>query len=142
MTLQEKIDIRKQKANELHHSGYNCAQAVACSFAEELGYEKTEIYKICEAFGSGMAVGSTCGAASAMAIVVGMKNSDGNPENPTSKRRSYALIKKAMKKFVEVVGSEQCKTIKGIETGQVLRSCKDCVTDAAGILEEIFDEES
>ena len=28
---------RKEKAIELHDKGFNCAQAVACAFAEETG---------------------------------------------------------------------------------------------------------
>ena len=33
-----------------------------------------------------------------------------------------------------------CRELKGVETGQVLRTCRGCVEDAAEILEEILEE--
>ena len=33
---------RKEKAIELHDKGFNCAQAVACAFAEETGCKNLE----------------------------------------------------------------------------------------------------
>lgn len=35
-------------------NGYNCAQAVACAFAEEAGVDKATVFRIAEGFGSGM----------------------------------------------------------------------------------------
>lgn len=32
---------RVQRADELHNKGYNCAQAVACVFADELGMKES-----------------------------------------------------------------------------------------------------
>ena len=37
---------KKELALEYHKKGYNCAQAVACAFCEELGVSETEMYKI------------------------------------------------------------------------------------------------
>lgn len=41
---------KKELALEYHKKGYNCAQAVACAFCEELGVSETEMYKIAEGF--------------------------------------------------------------------------------------------
>ena len=39
---------RKEKAIELHDKGFNCAQAVACAFAEETGIPEEILFAACE----------------------------------------------------------------------------------------------
>ena len=43
---------RKEKAIELHNKGFNCAQAVACAFADETGIPEETLFAACEGFGS------------------------------------------------------------------------------------------
>jgi hypothetical protein len=45
-------------------------------------------------------------------------------------------MRQLMNKFAERNGATQCKVLKGIETGKILRECPDCVADAAEFLEE------
>ena len=46
---------RKEKAVDLHkNNNFNCAQATACVFCEELGFDAKEVFKLAEAFGYGM----------------------------------------------------------------------------------------
>ena len=45
---------RCEKAVENHHKGCNCAQAVACVFADKSGYSEDELFRLTEAFGGGM----------------------------------------------------------------------------------------
>ncbi|MCQ2546385.1 MAG: C-GCAxxG-C-C family protein [Clostridia bacterium] len=130
--MSEKI----QKALDNHHKGYNCAQSVACAFAEELGMDEKELFKMMEGFGFGMGCMGTCGAVSGMTAVAGLKESDGNLEQPASKKASYRASKKMIKAFEEKNGSVICKEIKGVDTGKVLRSCDGCVEDAAEIVEK------
>lgn len=126
---------KTQKAVELHHAGYNCAQCVACTFAEELGIDEKELFKMMEGFGFGMGCMEVCGAVSGMTAVAGLKESDGNTSAPASKKMSYKASKKMQKAFEEKVGSKICREIKGVETGKVLRSCDGCVEDATEIVE-------
>ena len=44
------------KAVENHRKGYNCAQAVACAFADRLGIDEKEIFKTMEATASAWAL--------------------------------------------------------------------------------------
>ena len=44
--------------------------------------------------------------------------------------------------FEERNKSVTCKDLKGVETGVVLRSCPDCVRDAAEFLADILAEEA
>lgn len=127
---------RIKKALENHKKGYNCAQAVVCAFCDEFGKDEKEIFEIMEAFGFGMGSMGTCGAVSAMAAVVGMKESDGNLEKPGTKKVSYKAMKEMTEKFREKNGSIVCREIKGVDTGRVLRSCDGCITDAAELIEK------
>ena len=77
---------RKEMAVNLHKSGFNCAQSVACSFCHVMGYEPETVFKLSEGFGAGMGTFNTCGAVSAMAMVIGMKESDGNLDAPKTKK--------------------------------------------------------
>jgi len=130
-----------ERALEKHAAGYNCAQAVACVFCEQLGRDEKEVFEMMEAFGFGMGTMGTCGAVSAMAAVVGMKESDGNLEKPKTKKTSYQAMKKLTNQFLEKNRSVVCKEIKGVETGEVLRSCPGCIQDAVELLEAYLSEE-
>lgn len=123
------------KALENHKKGYNCAQAVACAFCPALGRDEKEVFEIMEAFGFGMGTMGTCGAVSAMAAVVGMKESDGALEAPRTKKASYKAMKEMTKTFVEKNKSVMCRELKGVDTGTVLRSCDGCIQDAVEIIE-------
>lgn len=129
---------RAVRADELHKKGYNCAQAVACVFAEEMGMEEEAVFKIMEGFGFGMGTMGTCGAVSAMAAVLGMAGSDGDLEKPRTKKDTYRAMKGLTAKFGEMNGSVMCSDIKGRDTGVILRSCAGCIEDAVKLLEEHF----
>ena len=88
-----------------------------------------------EALGLGLAgLMETCGAVSAMMILAGLKNSDGNMEKPATKRASYALGKELADKFKEMNKSIVCRELKA----GPLRSCSGCIADAAKIVEEVL----
>ena len=92
-----------------------------------------------EAYGFGMGTMGTCGAVSAMAAVIGMNESDGDLNNPSTKRICYKKMKELTQKFIEKNQSIICREIKGVDTGVVLRSCDGCVEDAAELLEEYME---
>jgi len=129
---------RKELALQLHHNKFNCAQSVACAYCHVMGYDPQTVFKLSEAFGFGMGNMGTCGAVSGMAMVIGMMKSDGDLDNPQTKKKCYNLMKLAMHKFEEKNKSTICKEIKGVETGEVLRSCDGCIEDAVEILDELL----
>lgn len=124
------------KAIENHKKGYNCAQAVACAFCDRLGKDEKEVFEIMEAFGFGMGTMGTCGAVSGMAAVVGMVESDGALDAPKAKKASYKAMKALTEKFAEKNSSIICRELKGVDSGEVLRSCSGCIEDAAELVEE------
>ena len=130
---------KKEEAIELHNKKYNCAQAVACAFAKETGIEERILFQANEGFGLGM--GGTqcvCGALAGAVMLAGFKNSDGDMDNPASKAATYQLSRQMLEAFKEKTGSTICKELKGIETGQVLCSCSDCVRAGVEVVEEIL----
>ena len=130
---------RVEKALERHSRGYNCCQAVACSFADTLGYSEDEVFRMGEGFGAGMGgMQCTCGAVSGAVMAAGMKNSSGK-DQPGSKGQTYKLSGALAEKFREKNGSVICCELKGLTGGQVLRSCNGCIEDAVRLAEEVLD---
>lgn len=122
-----------------HEKGYNCAQAVACTYCDIVGVDEETMFKMTEALGLGMGgMEGTCGAVSGACVLAGMKRSTGKLEQPDSKAESYKLSREIVKQFEEQNQSVVCKTLKGVETGKVLRSCSDCIKDAAAITEQVL----
>lgn len=129
---------KSEIAVEKHRKGYNCCQAVACAFAEELGMDERELYKVCEGFGGGMGTGlGVCGAMSGAAIAAGLVNSDGNIEHAgQTKAKSTRAAAQMQMEFLDRVGSLVCKEIK---TSQKT-SCDECIAIAAEAVEKMLNK--
>ncbi len=138
------METRIEKTMEKHKKGYNCAQAVACTYCDLVGVDEETMFRMTEALGLGMGgMLGTCGAVSGACVLAGMKMSTGNLESPDSKHLSYRLSRVITNQFKERNGTLVCKELKGVDNGVVLRSCDDCIRDAAGIVEQVlFGEES
>lgn len=133
--MKTRIDIAEMK----HKKGYNCAQAVACTYCDLVGVEENIMFKAVEALGLGMGcMDGTCGAVSGACVLAGFKNSTADLLKPTSKGNTYKLSREIMKRFTAMNKSTICKDLKGIETGVILRNCSDCIKDAASIVEEVL----
>lgn len=130
---------KKELAIAYHDKKYNCAQAVALAFADEVGMDKETLFKICEGCGLGMGgMEGTCGAVTGAVILAGLKNSDGSLDDPKTKVSTYQLSREILKQFQAKNGSTVCKDLKGVETGKILRSCPDCIMDAVEIAQNVL----
>ncbi len=127
---------RKEQAVMLHDHGFNCAQSVACAFCNVMGADPETTFRLAEPLGFGMGNMGTCGAVSAMALVTGMKLSDGNLDKPATKKQCYKMMQKLIAEFTDKNGSIICREIKGVDTGNVLRSCNGCIEDAVELLDK------
>jgi len=125
-----------EKALENHNKGYNCAQAVACAYSDLFGIDEKTAFRMSESFGLGMGAMEACGAVTAMAMVTGMKDSDGNMASPGTKVACYKKTKEMIKLFKAKNGSIICSELKGVGTGKPLRSCEGCIEDAIEIIEK------
>ena len=133
------MNTKVMETKERHDRGFNCCQAVACTYSEQFGMDEATAFKACEAFGAGMGgMEGTCGAVSGAVFLAGLKNSCGNPEKPVSKAQTYQLSREITERFKKKNGSLVCSELKGVETKKPLRSCEGCILDAARLVEEIL----
>lgn len=134
------MDEKMKKAMEYHQRGFNCCQAVACTYCEEVGVDEDIMFKMAEGFGAGMGgMESTCGAVSGAVMLAGLKNSQGS-DMPVTKGKTYQLSREIVKQFEEKNGSLICKELKGVGTNRVLRSCDGCIQDAVMIARKVLFE--
>lgn len=109
-------------------NGCNCAQAVACTYCDVAGVSEDVMMAATAAFGAGMgSMDGTCGAITGAAVVLGFKLQD--------KITAKSAMKNVIDSFKARNGVTTCCQLKGIGTGKVVRSCNDCVADAAEFLE-------
>ena len=124
------MDTRKQIAAEkLQNGTHNCAQAVISTYADLVGIDEETARNLGNAFGSGMGtMEGTCGSLVGAGIVLGLATKD--------RAAARKGMRQIMTEFQQRNGSTQCKMLKGVGTGVVLRECTGCVADAAEFLEE------
>ncbi len=133
------METRIEQTIERRNKGYNCAQAVACTYCDLFGIDENTMLRITEAFGVGMGnMEGTCGAISGACVILGLLNSSGDSENVSSKGATGKLARQVMEQFKARNSSVICKELKGVTTGKMLRSCPDCIRDAAEFLENIL----
>jgi len=139
---------KSEQAKENFLKGYNCAQAVLLAFAKDLKLDEETALKMASSFGGGMGgMREVCGAVSAMSMVIGLRNGYTDPKNPEEKKKLYALVQEAAKKFEAENGSIVCAELLGIrkkcqppeartQEYYKKRPCQDLVALAAGIIAE------
>ena len=85
---------RTEKARELFHNGYNCAQAVVGAYSDLFDVEPELAMRMIEGFGGGMGrMRLTCGAVSAMVALVGMKYSKGVADDTETRTLIYGKVR-------------------------------------------------
>ena len=127
---------RKETALGYHKKGYNCCQAVACTFCRDFGISEEEMFRISEGFGFGMGMMEVCGAVSGTTIVLGLQNSVGSLEKGKStKADTYKKVKECAAKFREKNQSIICRELKGIGSDRPICSCDQCIEDAVELTE-------
>ena len=134
------MESRAVLAAERHKKGYNCAQAVACTYCDLAGVSEEEAFRSTEAFGLGMGgMLGTCGALSGAVYLASLATSDGNLENPSTKKASYALSRELLNRFSEKNGSVTCRVLKGLEGGgSVAVPCPICISTACDLVEQVL----
>ncbi|MDO5322689.1 MAG: C-GCAxxG-C-C family protein [Clostridia bacterium] len=80
--------------------GYNCAQAVAIAFSEEMGMSETELAKLASSFGGGFGkMREVCGAVSGAMLVYGALRGNSDPEDGEAKKQHYAKVQDFAARF-------------------------------------------
>lgn len=103
---------KREMAESNFKCGYNCAQAVALAFSEELGLDKETVLKLASAFGGGLGRQRlVCGAISGMALVLGGLTGYDNPTDMEGKIQLYKTTQELCEQFKKQNGSIICERL-------------------------------
>ncbi len=144
------MQSRVGEAVRKFEDGYNCAQAVFATYADLFGMSKEEALRISSPLGAGMGrMREVCGAVSAMALLVGLKEGNIDPEDKDAQAKTYQMVRTLSDGFAKEQGSIICKELLGLmkrETGAkpaertqeyyMTRPCSKAVACAAKQIEE------
>lgn len=141
---------RGEHAEQNFKEGYNCAQAIALAFSEDMKADLNTILAAAYPFGGGMGrMRLTCGAVSGAVMCLGLFFSR------RKKSELYAIVQEYCRRFEEKNGSIVCERLlfgAGIDadTSPVAeartqeyykkRPCPLLIKDAAELLEELLKE--
>lgn len=107
-----------ERAKALFYQGYNCSQAVAGAFAEQMGLPLDTVTQMVSALGGGMCrMRETCGAVSGAMIVLGTLRGYHDPTAKDQKAKLYAEGQQLCRQFQKRFGSLTCGRLLGIEPG-------------------------
>lgn len=130
--MNNRVEIAKVK----HKCGYNCSQAVFCTYCDLFGIDEETAFKLSEGFGSGMGgMRETCGAVTSMFMLAGLKNSKGDLEKCSSKKDTYTLIQELADIYKNNEGSIICRELLA-SNKETHKTCSDRIAAAAEIIEK------
>ena len=141
---------RSEQAKELFLSGYNCAQSVLLSFADDLKFSKELAQKMAAGFGGGMGKQQeTCGAVTGAIMVLGLLKGEHVNNNDELKSESYGSVKELTREFIAEYKTTNCRDLIGCDLNtpegaekfkeeKIMETvCTDCVKKAVQIVESI-----
>ena len=143
-----------KEARALFEQGYNCAQAVAGAFADEIGLPQETVMRMVSPFGGGMGrLREVCGAFSGALFVMGMLYGYDDAAATEEKKRLYKEVQELAAQFSAKNGSIICRELLGLRAGASDpqpaartpqyyhdRRCSDAVESAAALMEEFIGE--
>jgi C_GCAxxG_C_C family probable redox protein len=145
---------RPERADQLHKQGANCAQSVACAFAEDVGADRAFTLRMATGFGSGMGrTGATCGALTGAFMALGIAYGMKEPSDQAAKERTYGLVAEASRRFRERAGALGCSDLLGVDLGTpegrqaakdrnlFATQCAGYIRTAAEIVEQLLREQ-
>ena len=136
---------KSEMAAGFFKGGYNCSTSVLASFCEDYDLDTELAMKLACGLGGGCVEGEICGAASAAAIVVGLKYGQYIQGDTGTKTNCYAKTKQVTEAFKNKNGALACRDLLGDLRGkddeesmkERRRLCTGFVESAAEILEEL-----
>jgi len=143
MTLSEK----QLQADFDHSSGLNCAQSVLKQFCDPQSLPLSAFLRLASGFGSGMKVGSVCGALSGGIMALGLLIGS---ENPARKAEMEAPVGELVSRFKAKMEHMECSNIIGVDItdpvqraearqqGIFQRQCPLAISTVVEIVEDIL----
>lgn len=130
------------RAYDLHHSHYSCAQSVACSLCDLVGLDFDMAFDIMDGFGGGMGgFDQTCGAVSGGVAILGFARSDGS-KACTSKKESYRICHELVERIKDSYdqGSALCKDLRPEDDSIVMAVCDGYIAKCVEITYNLLQE--
>lgn len=128
-------------------SGYNCAQAVLYSSAENVGIDRDTALRVACGFGAGLGrAQDVCGAVSGGVMALGMKYGRGEGDDKSRTEDTYRRTREFLAQFKRRHGSIICRDLIGCDLqspeGQQLfkdknllrETCAKCVQTASELV--------
>ncbi len=145
---------KRELGEKYFKDGYNCAQAVALAFQNELHFNEDFIVKLVSGYGGGFGrMREVCGAVSGMIFVLNALEGTIDPNDNEAKMELYQKVQTLMKEFKEKNGSYICRELlalpehnseptpeKRTENYYKKRPCASLVGDACEILENYLNK--
>lgn len=141
------------KALDYFHQGFNCAQSVFTSVADQMGLSEETALRLSSAFGAGLGrMRGTCGAFAGLCMVAGFckGNLSGKPEE---KELIFSLTRELADAFRQEFGTLTCRELLHLDeemessarpsdrtsTYYAQRPCERCVTFCASKAQSLLD---
>jgi len=148
------MSTKPDQAAALYKEGFNCAQAVFATYAEEYGIDRTAALKVACGFGAGMGRRQeVCGAVSGAILLIGSKYGKTMKDDKPANELTYKLVRELSEQFCTRHGSVSCRELLGCnlqtpEGQQFFREhnfqdlkCARYVHDAADMVESLLAKE-
>ena len=142
---------KPEMASNILGGDYNCAQAVARTYADSVGADLEQLSNTAAAFGGGIGrKGHVCGAVTGASMIIGLKMAPLLKNDPLIKDKIYEVTQEFMQRFAAKHDTVLCRELikyeidtpqkleAAKETGVFDTQCKMYVHDAAEILEEML----
>lgn len=153
----EKIDIeaRAERARQLFHEGYNCAQSVVLAYSDLFGLDNSLAASISAPLGGGMGrLREVCGAVSGMFMIAGLYYKNDKPGDLAKRKVVYTAVQDLAARSKALNGSIICRELLGLdhksdeptpeprtEAYYKRRPCANYVASAARLIGEKLNEE-
>ena len=99
--------------------GYNCTQAVAVTFAKELGLDEAAAARLSGGFGGGIGrLREVCGTFSGVVFVLSALYGSSDPKDIEGKKALYEKIQALAAQFRNDNGSIICRELLGLEKAE------------------------
>lgn len=139
---------RAKIANDCYEAGYNCAQAVACAFADVVGLPVEQLAGLLGTFGGGFRTGGICGVISGEAVVLGARWPHSAAEDAGAKALAGEKIRAFQEKFLSRFPAVDCRALKNLDAAAerspaaqrlgVAKTCGVYIVSAVELLEEML----
>ena len=134
--MSKHIDKAKELRSQFKPDGkpmYNCAQAVLCPFADDIGVDEQMLYKTAAHFGGGMKMGSVCGAITGGLMALGLLGKDDMP----TLQKYYAMIKENHDGMMNCSDLLRVNAERG---GEKMPHCNAMIYECVGYVEKLTKE--